>query len=144
MKSKYYFLILITLLYSCDKLPVNGHLDGMWQLQTIEYANGKSHTPISTYYNIQLQLIKLTQIHNSGSAERRIDNYLGRFKHTQDSLIVYDLRKWIYREEETPATPEQLAPFGIEGTSGHFGIEELTSDKMILRSPGTLLTFRKF
>ncbi|WP_317221496.1 lipocalin-like domain-containing protein, partial [Phocaeicola vulgatus] len=25
---------------SCDKAPINGKLDGRWQLMTIEYTNG--------------------------------------------------------------------------------------------------------
>ncbi|MDC7195075.1 lipocalin-like domain-containing protein, partial [Phocaeicola vulgatus] len=39
---------------SCDKAPINGKLDGRWQLMTIEYTNGKIEECNRIYYSIQL------------------------------------------------------------------------------------------
>lgn len=143
MKTKYFLLSLLVILFSCDKLPINGLLDGMWQLKKIEYTNGETIFPEFTYYSIQLDLIKLSQVHNSGTPDRSINTFLGRFQYTHDSLYIYDIRTWVYREEEIPATVEQLQPFGISNNA-HFAIEKLDGKNMLLRSDEALLTFRKF
>lgn len=127
---------------ACDKLPINGKLDGMWQLEEIEYSNGDHIVPEATYYSFQLHLMKLTQVHEESLYGSKSDRYLGRFTHTNDSLIVYDFR--IYYQEEESATPEQLIPFGITGTSEHFEVEKLNRKKMILKSRHARLLFRKF
>lgn len=141
MKKIGYILILI-IITACDKFPINGKLDGMWQLKEIEYKDGTNEVPEAVYYSFQLHLMKLTQVHKGSLYGNKSENYLGRFNHTEDSLIVYDFR--IYRDEETSVSAEQLIPFGIKGTSGRFKIEKLSKSKMILQSYYTRLTFRKF
>lgn len=147
MRTKCFYLICLLSVFgwvACDKMPVNGRLDGMWQLQQVDYDDGTAVCPEYIYYNFQLELCKLTKVHNSGEADRSIDNYLGRFEFTGSSLQLYDLRGWVYRQPETPVTAGELAAFGIPGTEEHFDIEKLTADRMILRSATARLSFRKF
>lgn len=129
-------LLLIPSLFSCRNTSINGKLDGMWQLITIEKNKEAS---IDTkkekiYYNIKLHLIYLQQ---TDSIE-----FLGRFTQSDDSLFVYDFLQ--SNNNSIAATPKTLAPFGIYNTSERFGIEKLTGDKMVLRSNSAILTFRKF
>ncbi len=138
MKKLSFLLFILLLISSCGKLPMNGQLDGMWQLMSIASATGEE---IDTkkqqlYYNVQLELLALQR---GGSVE-----YLGRFVHTSDSLIVSDFRVHISGDNSTQAVPGDLAPWGIEGISARFGIEKLDGDKMVLRSGKALLSFRKF
>lgn len=138
MKKLSFLLFILLLISSCGKLPMNGQLDGMWQLMSIAPVGGEE---IDTkkqqlYYNVQLELLALQR---GGSVE-----YLGRFVQSSDSLIVYDFRVHISGDNSTQAVPGDLAPWGIQGTSERFGIEKLDGDKMVLRSGEALLSFRKF
>ena len=136
MKKLLILSLFIVMLCSCGKTPINGKLDGMWQLIKIEKTDG---TVTDTkeqrlYYNVQLELLGLQK---DGYTE-----YLGRFNYTKDSLLVYDIRT--SGDNTLTATPEQLLPYGINGTSDRFGIEALTHNKMVLRSSVAILSFRKF
>lgn len=138
-KQTIFILLLLLITASCGKLPMNGNLDGLWQLMSISPSDGSESIDTKgkrLYYAVQLELIGLQQ---DGSME-----YLGRFTQSHDSLIVYDFRVNITGDNSSQASPGDLQKWGIEGTSERFGIEELTGDRMILRSQSTLLTFRKF
>ena len=139
-----YIALLLFVLTSCEKLPINGRLDGMWKLQELTDNQMNATRPDGIFYSIQLNLIKLSKIENSCTPEKTNELYLGRFLYTPDSLILSGFHTWIYREEEIPATAEQLAPFGFSGTSARFGIEKLTNNKMILQSTDHRLVFEKF
>lgn len=147
MKRQYIYTLLFLLAIpfaSCEKLPINGRLDGMWKLQKMTDTHMNTKHPEGIFYSIQLNLIKLSKINNSGTPEKTSELYLGRFQYTPDSLILSDFHTWVYREEEIPATPEQLAPFGFTETDARFGIEKLSKEEMILKSKDFLLIFEKF
>ncbi|MDR1937796.1 MAG: lipocalin-like domain-containing protein [Tannerellaceae bacterium] len=135
-KSIILYLTVLLLATSCYKASINGKLDGMWQLMEIEKSNGEL-TDVKNeriYYSVQLHLINLKKI---GGGE-----FLGRFVHSGDSLLINDVR--IYRGEDKLATKEQLAPFGFNGVSEHFKVEALTHSQMVLRSEYATLRFRKY
>lgn len=130
-----FFLLFLS---ACGKLPMNGQLDGMWQLMSItphgkERVDTKEHR---LYYSIQLELLALQR---GGGM-----HYLGRFIQSPDSLVVYDFRLHVTGNNSTQAVSGDLVPWGIEGTSERFGIEKLDGDHMVLRSENVLLTFKKF
>lgn len=127
--------MIVVMLSSCGKTPINGKLDGMWQLIQIDNAEGSNHEikDKRVYYSIQLELISLRGM--SGSKY-----ILGRFEHTGDSLFLYDLRS----DGEQPSSLDDLKPYGLTTTEPRFGVEELTGKAMILKSEDTKLYFRKF
>lgn len=139
--KKIVLIIVLLQLFSCDKLPINGKLDGMWQLMEIEYTNGIVEHPEKTYYSIQLHLIKLSKVYEGSLHGSNAVNYVGRFEYTADSLVIKDLRA---NKDEDLVTKEQLIPFGLNGPVDRFKIEKLTNDKMILQSGSVMLSFRKF
>ena len=51
--------LLLGVLCSCDKKPINGKLDGRWQLMTIEYNDGSIKECERIYCSIQLHLVEL-------------------------------------------------------------------------------------
>lgn len=124
---------------SCGKTPINGDLDGMWHLRSIETLADNTVEDVKEkriYYAIQLKLITLRQIDGD------VPQYVGRFNHTGDSLILRDFR--VYLQEDKEATAEDLETFGLHGTTSRFGVKALNSKKMILRSEDSELTFKKF
>lgn len=140
--KKLIYIIGIIFLIACDKLPINGKLDGMWQLQRVEYMNGQTESLEKTYYSIQLHLIKLTKVYDGDLYGSKSNNYIGRFIYTKDSLYIHDFRP--YKNEGNQATLEQLLPFGMSEVSERFKIEELNRKKMILKSKHASLFFIKF
>lgn len=126
MKPFYLFVLIVLFITSCQKVSHNGKLDGMWQLIKIEENNGEANSPERMYYSFQLNLINLRQVGNL--------YLLGYFRQTKDSLYI------VMRE----TTKEAVAPYGLSDTIQTFGIEQLTSKKMILYSPENRLYFRKF
>lgn len=137
MYKLYFSIIVCLILTSCRNTDINGKLDGMWQLTTIDYIDSISvgKKPERIYYSIQLHLINLRQAGVS-------PEYMGRFKQSKDSLIISDFR--IYMEEDKLASVEELKPFGLSQTTTRFGIEKLSSSEMILKSDYARLRFRKW
>lgn len=131
----YVCLLLATMtgLVSCGKKPINGNLDGRWQLMTIDYhENGQTEQPEYIYYDINLYLLKLweTKDIDSNFGPR----LFGRFSHVGDSLHVRMIH----------LTKAMVKPFGMNDTIQHFGVESLTKKKMVLNSRYARLQFRKF
>lgn len=135
--KKFYFVIIsiVFILTACDKMPMNGHLDGMWQLMAIQDNTTGNVSEVKTcrlYYSFQLHLVQL----NNGEA-------YAHFSHRNDSIVMYD---WYdgsaVNNKITDATI--LNKFGLYELRDSFKVEVLTSEKMQLRSRKTTLSFRKF
>ena len=111
---------------ACGKTPINGDLDGRWQIMKIEYASGEEETPERAYYSVALHTINLMQVD--------VTSQTGNMEYTGDSLFV-----------EMPISKiENLLPFGMNGTEQRFGVKELTSKHLVLQSDYARLEFRKF
>ena len=111
---------------ACGKTPINGDLDGRWQIMKIEYASGEEETPERAYYSVALHTINLMQV--------GVTSQTGNMEYIGDSLFV-----------EMPISKiEDLLPFGMNDTKQRFGVKELTSKHLVLQSDYARLEFRKF
>ncbi len=142
------FLVLSILATSCDKVPKNGDLDGMWQLMILEKA-GEQPENVKTkkiYYSFQLDLVQLNDVAHSGR-----NAYYAYFKNSGDSLFIRKIcfpstnesaadNNIEFTDEDLP----KLAPWGIYTLNPRFKIWKLDSDDMILQSKEAKLIFRKF
>lgn len=126
MKKGIFFTLLILFISACGKMPINGDLDGRWQIMKIEYASGEEETPERAYYSVALHTINLMQV--------GVSNQTGNMEYTGDSLFV----------TMPISTVEDLLPFGMNGTEQRFGVKELTSKHLVLQSDYARLKFRKF
>lgn len=138
MKTVKFILISICLLVvagGCDKKPINGKMDGRWQLMTIEYNDGKIEECQRIYYSIQLYQVEIS---NKGGYGK---TFMGHFSYT-DKVVMGEFR---YRgNEEVEANEQDLKVFGLNERITHFRIEKLSRKKMILKSDYARLNFRKF
>ena len=125
--NRYIIAVLLILIVSaCGKTPINGDLDGRWQIMKIEYASGEEETPERAYYSVALHTINLMQV--------GVTSQTGKMEYTGDSLFV-----------EMPVSKiEDLLPFGMNDTKQRFGVKELTSKHLVLQSDYARLEFRKF
>lgn len=132
--KKIFFILFITALISCGKMPINGNLDGRWQLMTIDcHENGEQTYPEYTYYDVSLHLMEQKR----KTANNETSLFFGlkaRFQHIDDSLHIQMIR----------CTKKSVIPFGMNDTIQHFAVETLTKKKMILNSGYARLSFRKF
>jgi hypothetical protein len=126
MKKIVWLMGILLTMEACEKIPINGKLDGRWQLMNIEYPNGTSESPERTYYSVQLHMINLYKV---GGA-----NLYGTFAHEDDSLHI------VMRQ----TVKEAVKSFGINDTIVSLGVETLTSNRMILSGSYARLSFRKF
>lgn len=116
----------------CGKMPINGKLDGRWQLMQVDYhSNGTQVRPAYTYYDFSLHLMQFRKTNGTDGTFGYIN---GRFQQTRDSLCLQMIRqnKSIARK------------FGLNDTIQCFSVETLTKKKMILNSDSARLEFRKF
>ena len=126
MKRYMIAILLMLIVGACGKMPINGDLDGRWQIMKIEYASGEEETPERAYYSVALHTINLMQV--------GVTSQTGNMVYTGDSLFV-----------EMPISKiENLLPFGMNGTEQRFGVKELTSKQLVLQSDYARLEFRKF
>lgn len=136
MRQTLLFLLLLLGISSCDKAPINGKLDGRWQLMTIEYEDGRVEECYRIYYSIQLHLVEISDKGGKGGT------FIGRFSYKDDEVTMSDFRR--RGQEEELATLAELQTFGISLPLTHFKVEKATGEKLILKSDYARLNFRKF
>ena len=118
--------LLLLMASACGKMPINGDLDGRWQIMKIAYASGEEEAPERAYYSVVLHTINLMKVD--------VTSQTGNMEYTGDSLFV-----------EMPISKiEDLLPFGMNDTKQRFGVKELTSKHLVLQSDYARLEFRKF
>ena len=136
MKQILLFILFMLGISSCDKAPINGKLDGRWQLMTIEYTNGKIEECNRIYYSIQLHLVEISAKGGNGGT------HIGRFSYKGDEVTMSEFRH--RGDEEKLTTLNELKPFGLNPAINHLKVEKATGKKLILKSDYARLTFRKF
>lgn len=138
--------VLLLVFTGCDrKWPMNGPLDGQWQLLTVETkADGQvtNRKEEQLFFRFQLELLMLTDLGGNGYG-----TYVGRMKYDRKTQTVV-IREMNVRKNSgdsgIPATPEQLSPFGLNNGQTHFRVVEANRKRLVLESDYARLTLRKF
>ena len=137
MKRLLLILLLVPMFVACDKVYINGELDGMWQLQRVEYA-GNVYTPCDIYYSFQRHLSQISKHYDEMLPLR----YLGNLYYTGDTVVMSGFRKFL--EEDIVATPPTLAGFYLYSDSTVFVVERLDDEFLIMNSVDGRYTLRKW
>lgn len=148
MSQKLYLpllLLALVLVGSCDKTPINGDLDGMWQLMTEE----KGDTLLNVkddgiYVNFYLHTVQL-----DGNGKSR--QYYGVFNHHGDTIryttLCHASTYETSADDDVLVTEDELsdlAPWGIYSLEPVYAVLRLTDDRLTLQSDSSTLYFRKF
>lgn len=153
MKKRLIFCVAaISAFMACDKISENGNLDGQWQVMEIRYQTetGGYDSVVDKkseqiYWMFQLDLMGI-RAKVPGQFELS-DNYRSRFSHVGNRLNVFDIYYHEWNVKDSLVTDEASTifyPYGIRGNKVSFEVEQLTHDKMRLRSDYAILSFRKF
>ena len=139
------FILITQMLVGCDKVPMNGDLDGQWQLMEIQTPEGTRDVRDSrTYLSIQLHLCQWNHINMA---------YYSYFVHKGDSIRFYNfVHSSLHRTKEDDnerVTAKEMSEglmdaWGIHSCDARYRIMQLNADKLELESADTLLFFRKF
>ena len=136
------FVFAVAMLSSCTlEMSDNGHLDGYWQLTTVDtLTNGKSEDVRERllFLSVEKDLLRLC---DQGTAT--VDCYC-RFEKTSSSLHIYNPYRNDRPNGDPPLTnPALLRIFGFESLDVTFDIEKLSSGTMILSDKHLRLHYRK-
>lgn len=127
MKKFFLIFLLAPMFVACDKVYINGDLDGMWQLQRVECGENV-YTPVDIYYSFQRHLTFVSKHYEEKSPLR----YLGNLTYYGDTVTMSGFRKFL--EEDIIATPDILSDFYLYADSTVFTIERLDDDFLIMSS----------
>ena len=132
------------LFISCDiETSDNGNLDGYWHLVKIDtLATGQSNDLSETrvFWGVQMHLIQVID-HDHDTSHY---GYLFNFEHHGQTLRLYNAHKHERAKGDLLVEDAKtLAPLGINSLDDLFTIEQLNSDKMVLKDDMLRLWFEK-
>ena len=124
-----FIILLTTMLSACDKVYINGDLDGMWQLQKVE--NSEDNTveyKQEIYYSFQRNLTFISKQNETDVPLR----YLGNLYYSEQdkSVTINGLRN--FPNEKYIATLDDLKQFMIFDINTTFKILELDNEQLIM------------
>ena len=149
--KKHIYKILILILFAsfaaCDNYLINGQLDGMWQLQTIERQVPDTiiRNEGDLFYSFQRHTVLVGDYNNPNELIGHLKNeqYDCMFECIGDSIIMDEFHLY-YKREHLSYDTTRLKRFGLYEKKNSFHIEKLTSKHLMLRSDSALLTLRKY
>lgn len=140
----------LLLLSSCDKMPENGDLDGMWQLMTIQTPQGTRQVQQQAYI---IFYMKLAEWRVPVKPQTLDFHYYSHFNQQGDSLCFYDLchasAHTVSDSDDIPVTVEEiaagaLADWGIHTLHTRYRVLQLNAKHLTLEKADTVYAFRKF
>lgn len=135
-------VVALTLLFaSCDKMFINGDLDGMWRLTGATYSDSTA-TVGNVYYSFQRHLVKIGYDSDEKIPHQMMEYHIGAFTHNGDTLVVKGFRHYLH--EEIASSKEELRKFYLFEDSTRFVVERLGDEKMVLKSDSARLFFTKW
>ncbi len=137
MKRLFIILFSALMFVACDKVYINGDLDGMWQLQRVE-RGGEIAAPVDIYYSFQRHLTFVSKHYDEEMPLR----YLGNLHYSGDTVVMSGFRKFL--EEEIVATGDALSGFYLYSDSTVFVVERLDDETLVMRSSDGRYTLRRW
>lgn len=125
-------------LSSCRKASINGKLDAQWQIMKIEHlADGTVETPeLRSYINLNLHVVNLRYVRNESAGMV----YSGNMHYDKDkSTLTMDFP---YNKDSDKL--KALQQWGIYTNPIVFDIMKLDNKQLVLKSPETIVTCRRY
>ena len=136
--KKTIFLLLLTLAFAaCDKVYINGNLDGMWRLVSVQYPDSTAF-PQQVFYSFQRHLSQVGKYYDEEQPVR----FLGELDYNGNSLSMSNFQR--FPLEEYPATLEMLREFHLYSDSTAFTIVTLSKERLIMQSQERTYTLKKW
>ena len=138
-------LWLLALVAGCDKAPMNGDLDGMWQLLREEKTDTLMDVKADgIYVSFQLHTVQFDAYGESRQ-------YYGTFTHSGDTLryttLCHASSLSSSSDDDELVTQSELAslaPWGVYSLEPVYAVLRLSDEHLTLQSDSSTLYFRKF
>ncbi len=137
MKKVVYILIAMALFTACDRVYINGVLDGMWRLESVVYPDSTAH-PEQIFYSFQRHMTQVSEHNDSASAKR----FLGNLYYDGTTLTMSHFYK--FPGEEYTATIDMLKVFHLHSDSTVFRVLSLDDELLIMKNEERTYTLRKW
>ena len=137
MRSKFviYNIIALTIFIlattGCQKSPINGDLDGQWQVMTVEPEAPETIIQERMYVCISLHTCQLS-VYGAGIWTS------GNMSYTGDKLTME------FPNANSPESIAKLKQYGIYSNPVTFTVVFTEKDKLILKDKDAVVTLRKF
>ncbi|MBQ5645070.1 MAG: lipocalin-like domain-containing protein [Bacteroidaceae bacterium] len=138
MLRKIFYICLLLFICSCERIFINGDLDGMWRLRRVE-SDSLLETPDSIFYTFQRHLVTIGIY---SETEHPKNWYMGCFEYDGDSIRMNNFYR--YPGTDGIRIPSELGNLYIYDTIAKFRVEHLNNDVLILSSSDTQYTFDKW
>ncbi len=119
----------------------NGDLDGFWNLRQIDTLETRRTVNVKDeriYWSIQLNMIDVRFV------DDKFKECVMKFEKSGDTITINTPCYFNHTDGDVPLTnADPLRPYGINSMNERFIIENLSSDKMTLKSETLRLFFRK-
>ena len=138
MMKKILYVCLLLLLLSCERIFINGELDGMWRLRRVDNGVVVEH-PDSIFYTFQRHLVMLGIY---SETEHPKNWYMGCFEYEGDSIVMNNFYR--YPGTDGIRVPKELENLYIFDTIAKFKVEHLSNDMLLLSSSDVEYTFEKW
>ena len=137
MKRTIFLLLLTLALAACDKVYINGDLDGMWRLVSVQYPDSTA-IPRQVFYSFQRHLSQVGKYYDEEQPVR----FLGELDYSGNTLSMSNFQR--FPLEEYPATLQMLKEFHLYSDSTIFNIVTLNDETLIMTSDERTYTLQKW
>ena len=138
MMKKILYICLLFLLLSCERIFINGELDGMWRLRRVDNGVVVEH-PDSIFYTFQRHRVMMGIY---SETEHPKNWYMGCFEYDGDSILMNNFYR--YPGTDGIRVPKELENLYIYDTIAKFKVEHLSNDMLLLSSSDVEYTFEKW
>ena len=132
------YLFLLLTIVSCERIFINGDLDGMWRLRSVESVEGVEY-PDSIFYSFQRHLVRMGIY---SETEHPTNFYMACFQYSNDSIVMDNFYR--YPGTAGVCVPDELKNLYIYDTVVGFRVEYLNDKLLVLSSSGLKYTFDKW
>lgn len=126
------------LVLSCERIFINGELDGMWRLERVESESGIT-CPKDVFYSFQRHLVMMGIYSETVHPK---NYYMGCFSYDGNNIVMNNFYR--YPGMDGVCVPEELENLYIYDTTVNFKVEKISSDILVLSSCDVKYTFRKW
>lgn len=132
-----YIIFPLLMVSSCQRIFVNGDLDGMWKLVSVEDPVSQSF-PDNIYYSFQRHLVMLGEYYE----EEFPEYYMAEFEKKGDELTMYKFYRYPGKEPECDMS--ELEKYYIFSDTVHFIVEKLDDEILLMRDGDRCYSFTKW
>lgn len=138
-KSLLYIIAIVVsfLQFSCEKIYINGDLDGMWKLEKVVKGDCVEY-PGNICYSFQRHLVMLGKYSEEGFP----DYYMAEFDKAGDKITMTKFYKYPGRDDTCDM--EELKKYYIFSDTMVFIVDNLNSETLLMHTVDREYRFRKW